>query len=191
MVSSNKPTKTQQAFDEITLILKEISADGIITVDEFKRVMQWRADWRTVVRREELRSFDDWLVGAIADGKIDKNEKIELLEWSKKIQEEYNKQQSENDVTPIGTYFDYPDDKVASWQDDPITVRQLTFLIDLGETEENCRTFTKGTASKRIDELLYQRTQKRKQSNTEQIKTYIIIAIAILIVLLLILLFNG
>jgi hypothetical protein len=193
MSSSKRLTKTQQAFNEIALILKEISADGIITVDEFKRIMQWRVNWRTVVRREELRSFDNWLVGAIADGKVDKNEKIELLEWAKKIQEEFNKQQFEDDVTPVNTFFEYSTDEIPSWQNDPITDRQFSFLIDLGETEENCRSFSKGTASKRIDELLYQRNQKRNQSiqvDLDQIKAYMIIAIVILVILVIIFLFK-
>ena len=41
-----------------------------------------------------------------------------------------------------------------SWRDDPSTARQVSFPLDLGATEAECRGLTKGEASDRIDQLL-------------------------------------
>lgn len=152
-------TKTQQALHELSTILKEISADGIITKDEFMRVMQWRVRWSTVVRREEIRPFDNWFKDAIADNLITKDERDALIAWTAKIEA---LKIEEGEAISADCYLQTPRESRPTWGDDPATMKQVQFLIQLGHPESQCHGLTKGKASSLIDELLEKRNQRSR-----------------------------
>jgi len=157
-----KLTKTQQAFIELAALLEEIKADGVITDVEFQRVMGWRCKWKTVVRREELRDFDDWLNQAMSDGVISSDERMQLVGWSDRLSgKNKNKTLNVENFESGDQYLKCPVSVRPTWRNDPATAKQVAFLIELGDSEEDCRCMTKGQASNRIESLLESRDSRR------------------------------
>ncbi len=147
--------KTRAAYEALLPLLDEVQRDGQVDDEEIAHLYAWRQRWRTVARRAPLRPFTDWLDQALADGEVSPEEVGELRGWIASLRE-----------TLAGTSQPTGDAWLAmrarpSWRDEPSTARQVSFLLDLGATEAECRGLTKGKASDRIDELLALREQRR------------------------------
>lgn len=158
--------KTGQALNELKGLLKLASADGKIDDGELRAIMTWRSNYRTVLRREPIKPFDDWLEEALADGQIDDKERSELVSWAEKLGEP-TPAAAPAAAKPAVTnktgdeYLAMPPSRRPSWKSDPATAKQIDFLLDLGESERACRGLTKGEASARIDTLLDQQRERQ------------------------------
>lgn len=136
--------KTQQAFLCLNDLVKAITSDGKLTRHEIEELMDWRVEWRTVVKRSVLKPFTEWFDEAVADGRITRNEAAELLAWAEEIANhpEHEEIKSRRLVA------------AEKWRSHPVTEPQVQFLIDLGVAESESLKMTKGEASERIESIL-------------------------------------
>lgn len=173
VVEGGKPKpkgKTGQALNELKGLLKLASADGKIDDSELRAIMTWRSNYRTVLRREPIKPFDDWLEEALADGQIDEKERGEMVAWADRLGEPSPAAETKPEIKPPvavrrktgDEYLAIPPSRRPSWKNDPATDKQVSFLLDLGESERACRGLTKGQASARISELLDEGRESRR-----------------------------
>lgn len=140
-------TKTQMAFRELNDLLKTITADKRITLEEIEQLMRWRSTWATVVKRPQLKAFTEWFDNAVADGQFTTAEISDLFVWCEEIASQAGEDEMiENRRTA----------PASDWRRDPVTDAQFSYLVNLGVPEPEIRQMTKGEASQRINQLVDQ-----------------------------------
>ena len=178
--------KTQEAIKALATLLTKIGADSVVTDDEVRELQAWKVKHRSVIGREALRPFRDWLDKVLADGEVDAEERIDLLAWCQWAKAWSEKRKASMPVpVPRSSPTIQSITISRDWKTDPMSDRQRSFLHDLGASSSQMRGLTKGQASNLIDQLLEQRDSRPARPAVGGCSPVMIIA-AVVVVLIII-----
>jgi hypothetical protein len=148
--------KTGAAIADLVVLMKGIVADGKIDDLELRELLLWRSRHQTVVRRQPLKPFTEFLDSILADGEMSSDEHIDLLAWGRWMDDVRQRMESTSEKAFVAP--EPPPQRARSdWRSDPITDKQRNFAEELGAKPRDLKGMTKGQASALIDKLLMQR----------------------------------